>query len=139
MKVFSKQFIIFLILFASYTIVFRIGLSHFLREYQPTWLGFISIFYGVIIFITAFILGWSDGQKNVFFDIGLRWNLGSLIIWSVISALWLLLGHPADLESVYQLIHPLFIWGSIAIVHTGFFLWLRRKTIKGIHKSEIFE
>lgn len=139
MKVFSKHFIIFLALLTTITLLFRIGLSHFLTEFQPTWITVIPIGYGIICFFSGFFLGMADGQKNSFYDIGLRWNLGTMIIWTAVSLAWFLWGNPAEIEHIAQISYPLIIWSVIVIVHVGFFLWVRRKTIKGIHKSEIFE
>ncbi len=139
MKVFSKQFSLFLLAMAIYTLVFRMCLSHFLTNSNPIAAGISSIVYGIIIFFTAFFLGKSDGQKNAYFDIGLRWNIGSMIIWTIVSLAWFYFGKPAQYEFAVQILSALFIWGIIAIIHVGLFLWIRRKTIKGIHRSEIFE
>ncbi len=139
MKVFSKQFTAFLALMAVYTLVFRISLSHFLTDYSPLGIALSAAIYSIIIFFTAFFLGKADGQKNAFFDIGLRWNLGSMFIWSAVSFAWFFWGKPAEYEYAVQIIRALLIWGFITLFHVGIFLWVRRKTIKGIHRSEIFE
>jgi len=139
MKLISKQYLLYLSTVVIYTLVFRIFLSHFISNYSPVMILIVAVAYGALMFITAFYLGKSDGISNGFFDIGLRWHLGTMILWTLVSLAWLYFGNKAESEHPVQVYHTLLIWSFFAIAHIIVFLVVRRKTIKGIHKSEIFE
>jgi hypothetical protein len=138
MKVFTKQLIIFAILMALYTLIFRIILSYCIGHSSWILLGASSLLYFGIIFFTAFFLGKADAQKNPFFDLGLRFHLTSYVVWAGVSFGWFYLGNPHKYEHVTDILHPLLYWGFIVIMHTIIFLFTRKDTIRGIRRDEIF-
>jgi len=138
MKIFTRQLIIFAILMAIYTLIFRIVLSYCIGNQSWILLGATSLLYFGIIFFTAFFLGKSDAQENPFFDLGLRFHVTSYLIWAGVSFGWFYLGHPHHYEHVTDILHPLLYWGFIVILHTVIFLITRKDTIRGIRKDEIF-
>jgi hypothetical protein len=78
-------------------------------------------------------------MDNFFFDAGFRWNLTTGIVWGAASEAWFLL----DLHSLYESIRvvhlTLMIWSGFLLIHFIIFLILRRRTIKGVHRTDIFE
>ena len=78
-------------------------------------------------------------MENNLFDAGFRWNLTTWIVWGLASEAWFLLGFHSHCESIRVLHITLLIWSGFLLIHFVVFLILRRKTIKGIHKTDIFE
>jgi len=139
MKIITRNLLLFAGLLLAYTLLFRFGLSSLLTAEKWAWVVILSVFYGGIIFITAWMTGRNDGRENFLFDAGFRWNLTTFIVWGVASEAWFLL----DLQSVHEpirIVHiTLIIWSIFLLLHFILFMILRRRTIKGVHKTDIFE
>ena len=119
--------------------LFRFGLSNLLSAEKWLWVLVISVVYGAMIFVTAWMTGKRDGMNNYLFDAGFRWNLTTFIVWGAASETWFLLGFHSVQESI-RIVHiTLLIWSGFLILHLILFLILRKRTIKGVHKTNIFE
>jgi hypothetical protein len=139
MKIVSRNLLLFAFLLLVYTILFRYGLSSLLTAEKWIWVILISVVYGAIIFVTAWMTGKRDGINNFLFDAGFRWNLTTFIVWGVASEAWFLLGLHSQYETI-RIVHiTLLIWSGFLVLHLILFLILRKRTIKGVHKSNIFE
>ena len=139
MKIVSRNLLLFAFLMLVYTILFRFGLSSLLTSEKWIWLIPLSVIYGVIVFVTAWMTGKRDGINNFLFDAGFRWNLTTFIAWGVASEAWFLLGFHSKHETI-RIVHiTLLIWSGFLLLHLILFLILRKRTIKGIHKSNIFK
>lgn len=139
MKIISRNLLLFAFLLLAYTLAFRFGLSTLLPAEKWIWVIVISVAYGAAIFVTAWTTGKRDGMNNFLFDAGFRWNLTTFIVWGVASEAWFLLGLHSSYESIRVVHITLLIWSGFLILHLILFLILRRRTIKGIHKTDIFE
>lgn len=139
MKIITRNLLIFAALLFTYTILFRFGLSSLLTAEKWIWVIVISVLYGGIIFITAWMTGKRDGKENFLFDAGFRWNITTFIIWGIASEAWFLLGYHSSSESIGVVHITLLIWSGFLVLHFILFLILRRRTIKGVHKTDIFE
>jgi len=140
MKIISRNLLLFAALLLVYTLLFRFGLGQLLTAEKWFWVIIIAILYGGIIFITAWTTGKRDGMENFLFDAGFRWNFTTFLVWGAASEAWFLL----DLHSAYESIRvvhiTLLIWSGFLLLHFLLFLILRRRrTIKGVHKTDIFE
>ena len=91
MKIITKNLGLYAGLLLAYTVLFRFGLSSLLTAEKWLWVTLIAVFYGAIIFVTAWMTGRRDGKEN------------------------------------------------FLLLHFILFLVLRRRTIKGVHKTDIFE
>ena len=139
MKILSPNLLLFALLLLVYTLLFRWGLSSLLTAERFLWVILISVAYGSIIFFTAWTTGKRDGMNNFLFDAGFRWSLTTFIVWGAASEAWFLLGLNSVHESI-RIVHiTLLIWSGFLVLHFILFLILRRRTIKGVHKSDIFE
>lgn len=139
MKIFTKYYVLYLVLFAVYTIVFRYLLSSSLDAEHYTRVWIYAILYGLVIFITAWNLGKADGIKRFRFDAGTRFHAGTYLVWGIISELWFLLDLGSSHETIRIVHFTLIFWGFFLMLHFIFFFFLRKRTIKGIHKSELFD
>ena len=139
MKIITRNLLLFAFLLFIYTVLFRFGLSTLLTEEAWFWVVTISVVYGAIIFITAWMTGRRDGMENFFFDAGFRWNFTTFVVWGITSEAWFLLRLHSQYETI-RIVHiTLLIWSGFLVLHFILYLILRRRTIKGIHKSDIFE
>ena len=139
MKIISRNLLLFAFLLLVYTLLFRFGLGRLLTTEKWFWVIIIAVLYGAMIFVTAWMTGKRDGMENFLFDAGFRWNLTTFVVWGAASEAWFLL----DLHSAYEsirIVHiTLLIWSGFLLLHFILFLILRRRTIKGVHKTDIFE
>ncbi len=139
MKIISRNLLLFALLLLIYTVLFRFGLGSLLTAEKWAWVVIISVAYGAMIFVTAWMTGKRDGMNNFLFDAGFRWNLTTFIVWGLASEGWFLLGFHSAYESI-RIVHiTLLIWSGFLLLHLILFLILRRRTIKGIHKTNIFD
>ncbi len=139
MKIISRNLLLFALLLLVYTILFRFGLGKLLDTEQYTWVWIISVIYGGAIFVTAWTSGRRDGMENFLFDAGFRWNLTTFLVWGITSEAWFLLGLHSAHESIMAVHITLMIWSGFLVLHLILFLVLRRRTIRGVHKTDIFD
>lgn len=139
MKIVSRNLLLFALLLFIYSVLFRFGLSSLLTAERWVWVILISVAYGAAIFFTAWTTGKRDGMNNFLFDAGFRWNLTTFVVWGAVSEAWFLLGFNSAYEPI-RIVHiTLLIWSGFLLLHFILFLILRRRTIKGVHKTNIFE
>jgi hypothetical protein len=139
MKIISKQLGLFAILFSIYTVSFRYLLSDALQDERFSIVWLYAVFYAVIIFITAWHLGKAEGIKRILFDAGLRFHVTTYLCFGIISELWFILDFNADNESISIVHYTLIFWGLGLLLHFAIFFMLRKDTIRGIAKSDIFD
>jgi hypothetical protein len=139
MKIITRNLLLFASLLLVYTVLFRFGLSSLLSAEKWIWVMIIAVLYGALIFVTAWMTGKRDGKENFLFDAGFRWNLTTGIIWGLASEAWFLLGFHSEYESIRAVHITLLIWSGFIVLHFILFLILRRRTIGGVHKKDIFE
>ena len=139
MKIVSRNLLLYAFLLFAYSLAFRFGLSTLLTAEKWAWVVIIAVAYGAAIFVTAWMTGKRDGMNNFLFDAGFRWNLTTFIVWGAASEAWFLLGFHSVHETI-RIVHiTLLIWSGFLILHLILFLILRRRTIKGVHKTNIFD
>ena len=139
MKIITKNLLLFASLLFVYTVLFRFGLGQLLTAEKWGWVAILAVLYGGIIFITAWMTGRRDGRENFLFDAGFRWNLTTFVVWGIASEAWFLLGLHSKYETIRVVHITLLIWSAFLVLHFILFLILRRRTIHGVHKTDIFE
>jgi len=139
MKIISRNLLLFALLLFIYTVLFRFGLGQLLMAEKWAWVAIIAVVYGIAIFVTAWMTGKREGMNNFLFDAGFRWNLTTFIVWGAASEAWFLLGLHSAYESIRVVHITLLIWSGFLVLHLILFLILRRRTIKGVHRTDIFE
>ena len=139
MKFITKNLIAYAILLLIYSVIFRYTLSSLLEaeKFIPAMIS--GVVYGVLIFITAWILGKAHTIRKFVFDAGLGFNVTTYIVWGLVSELWFILGYNSKYENIRSVHYTLIIWGVFLIIHFLIYWRLRSRTIKGVLKSEIFD
>ncbi len=139
MKIFSKNYLIFLALILVYTILFRYTLGSFLAVEKYGWVIAVACIYGFLMGFTGWFTGIREGRANFLFDAGFRWSLGTYLVFGIVSMAWVHIPIKPWSGSAWNVHIALIIWGFFVLMHLLFFLLLRRRTIKGVHKADIFE
>ena len=140
MKIISKSLILFASLVIILTLLFRIGLSSLLTAENYGLVIGISILYGILMFLSGWLTGLREGKENFRFDAGFRWNLTTFVCYHLVSLSWFWLELNSESENIRSGVYvAMVIWSFFLVLHLMLFLILRRRTIKGIHKKEIFE
>ena len=140
MKYISKNLILFASLVFVLTLLFRLGLSSLLTAENYSLVIAISIFYGVLMFLSGLLTGRREGKENFRFDAGFRWSLVTFLMYHLVSLPWFWLGFNSESENITSGVYvAMVIWSIFLLLHLILFLILRQRTIKGVHKSDIFE
>jgi hypothetical protein len=139
MKLTSKYLYFFAISFVAFTLLFRLGLSHFLEAEKFRTVMWIAISYGLLLFAVGWIFGRAHGVSTFQFDIGITFHITGYLAWSITSLMWFWTGLNSSMESINSVYQAMAIWGVFLAVHFLVFLLVRKNSIKGIHKSEIFD
>jgi hypothetical protein len=140
MKIITRNLLLFAILLLMYTLLFRFGLGRLLTAEKWLWVMIISLLYGGVIFVTGWTTGKRDGMENFLFDAGFRWNLTTFLVWGAASEAWFLLELHSAYENIRVVHITLLVWSGFLLLHFLLFLILRRRrTIRGVHKTDIFE
>ncbi len=135
----TKNLKIFSILFFLYTIIFRYLLSHSITNNEPTLKWIAAIIYGILIFITAFMLGKSENISTGVIYVGFKYHLFSYIIFNLIALLWYAMKFSSKYENINFVLIVIGIWGAIVLLHFIFTLLSSKSAVKGIPKEDIFE
>lgn len=139
MKIFNGFVALHAVLFCVYTVTFRYYLSRSLiaGNYHLPWI--FAALYGILVFTTAWNLGSKKSKRILVMDAGLPFHASTYFVWGLVSEIWFLLGYSAPQESIGTVHLTLLVWSVFLAAHTIFFFILRKNTVKGISKSEIFE
>ncbi len=133
----SKNLKIFVILFTVYTLVFRYILYLSIIHHNHTLTWSTSIIYGIVIYLTAFLLGKADNLKSGRLSLGFKYHLAVYIIYNTIAILWYLSGY-LRYESLKIIFIIILFWGLGLLLHVFQNLKNHKETIRGVPKDEIF-
>ncbi|MDR2083993.1 MAG: hypothetical protein LBP67_03260 [Bacteroidales bacterium] len=140
MKIFTSNLLKFTAIIIVTTSLFRLTLSSFLANKLIIPTIFLAIFYGLLMFFFGWYFGKKDYEYLPIFDLGLRYNTITFVIFCGISELWFLLKLNAPYEHVRGLRITELIWLIILIIHLIIYLiYRKRHSFKGLDKTEIFE
>ena len=139
MKALTKNLLLFALFFFAGAVLFRYGLSYFLenRMFGQVWVIAVAYFFYNIS------IGWYFGKKDYedlpLYDVGFRFHLATYVIFNLVSKLWFVFGYHAAIENIKTVHNMALYWGIGVVIHFMLFLISRKQSIKGIHKSDIFE
>ncbi len=139
MKYFTKNLIIFSVLLAVITIVFRYALSSLLQNQHFSWVWIITVCYALFIFSLGWIFGKRDRLAFAWYDIGIRFHFNTYIICNAIAYIWFTLEFQSSYEKIASVYSTMIYWGIGLLIHFIIYLYTRKHSIKGIQRSELFE
>lgn len=132
MKIFTKNYITWLILIMIFTLIHQIFFSKLLTEKSIVLAVIISSIYVILLASTTALFFSKD--KYLFSIYSLKWGIGLFSAYELVRYFWILFGNPAP----SQKIRP-FLIVIIAVIYLFLYFIYKRTSIKGIGKSEIFD
>lgn len=139
MKSITKNLIYFSIILFITTLVFRYALSTMLHNKLFNYIWFLTVGYGVIVFIFGWVFGKRDNLTLPLYDIGFRFHLATFIICNSIAEAWYLLNLQSAYENIKWVHLTVIIWGVVILLHYILYIITRKNAIQGIKKSDLFE
>lgn len=139
MKYITKNLVIHSVIFL---------LSSFLFRYLISWSLTNNHFHGVwivsaIYFISLTVMIWRfsvlDKKHLPLYDLGLRFHVATFFIWFLVSLIWFEFGSISTHEHIIQVYIASVIWLVILLIHFIMYRLTRKKSFKGLKKSEIFD
>ena len=139
MKIFTKNFLLFIASAFAIITISRMLLSYFLSQqnFNGAWLT--ALVWGISLFISGRYFGKKDVEYLPLYQSGYRFHLATYLIFACVSFVWFKMEMNSLYEYISQLYQTLFWWGIFLIFHTILFATSLNKSIKGLEKSEIFE
>lgn len=117
----------------------RAFLSHYITDHNIIGVWCSSILWGISMYIAGWYFGKKDMEYLPFFYSGYKFHVATYLVFAFVSFSWLKIGFNDANETFGQVINTLLIWAIFLMIHTVSFLNYRKKAIKGLNKSKIFE
>ena len=139
MKTITKQILEFTITAFVLSVSFRILLS-FSIENKLNFLGILTaILYGSLMFVAGWYFGQKEKRNLPILDIGFRYHLITFLIHNGVSILWFSLGLSSKFENLNSVISTTIYWSPLLIIHFVCYLLIKKKTVDGLNKENIFD
>lgn len=139
MKILTPCLLRFVFVSAILSVIFRYMLSYGIENRLTAVIILAAVMYGVLLFIAGWYFGKGDAQYLPVLDIGFRFHLATYLIHVGISELWFLLGFNSSMERIGTVHITAIIWGGFLLIHFIIFMYARKKSIRGLDRSELFE
>ncbi len=139
MKSSKKYLLVFALLYAFCTLIFRATLSYSLEHHLYYLIWVASAVYFILLFSIGWILGKAYSFQRIKNDFGLFFHISSYLSVIITTEMWFIFGHPATNETIKHVNYMALYWGILLFIHIVIYFILKRKTIRGISKSEIFD
>ncbi len=140
MRFITRNLLFFALSFTVLTIVMKSSIGAALDAglfYTLPWI--IGAAYGVITFGLGWFFGSRDSRTLPMYDAGFRYHLATFVVFAVVSELWNALGLMSEYDSFWPWRIIEIIWAVFVVAHFAWFVISRKKTIKGIEKSDLFD
>lgn len=139
MKTITKELMNFALTFGLGALVFRYLLSHLLDSESSVSIWVLSVGY----FVFNFLIGWYFGKREYMllplYDIGFRVHFTTYLIFNLVSFAWFCAGFHSRFERPEHFYYTALYWGIALAIHFLFFISAKRKTIRGLHKKDLFQ
>ena len=121
------------------TVLFRIALSSFITNQMIVAVVMTSIVYGVLMWFNGSFFGRKDYEDLPIYDVGFRFHLATFLTHNVISILWFTFGFQSKYESVRIIYLTAAIWSLFLLAHFIYYLSVRKSTVNGLDREDLFE
>lgn len=139
MKTITPFLLRFILVITLLTIAFRFFLSYGINHESLVLIILSAVLYGVFMFVSGWYFGKKDAEYLPLYDVGFRMHLSTYTVHNGISMLWFAFGFNSSVENVSVVYITAIAWGTILLVHLGFFIWTRQHTIKNLHREDLFD
>ena len=121
------------------TVLFRIALSSFITNQMIVAVVMTSIVYGVLMWFNGSFFGRKDYEDLPIYDVGFRFHLTTFLTHNLISILWFTFGFQSKYESVRIIYLTAAIWSLFLLAHFIYYLSVRKSTVNGLDREDLFE
>ena len=135
----TKHLVWFTITTLLLSIGFKLFFSFLFRERIYVFADLVGgAVYGVSVAIAGWLFGEREARHLPINDFGFRYHLATFLVFNLVWGGCAALGWDKykSIASSYGL---MIIWGAFLLAHLVLFLRLRKKTIDGLDKEDIFE
>ncbi|MCB0753510.1 MAG: hypothetical protein KDC52_18710 [Ignavibacteriae bacterium] len=139
MKLLTKNQFSFAIFFLVITIILHAGITLLLNAKEFTMVWFFVPVYVIPVFIAGWVLGKKDNQYLPLTVTGFKFHLITYVVSNSVALLKHLLGFASVYENIKTVYLTIIYWGIGLLIHFVLYMLARKKSIKGISKSELFE
>lgn len=139
MKIITPYLLRFGIAASILTILFRYALSNLLAEGLPLLVFVVAVIYGTAMFFSGRFYGKKDIEYLPIADIGFRFHLTTYLIYNLVSWLWFVADFHSSSENIQAVHYTALVWGVFLIIHLGFYIYSRKRTINHLDKDELFD
>lgn len=139
MKTVTRYLVGFAIAAFLLTIAFKCSLSFSLDRQQFVATKIFSVLYALSMFAFGWFFGKKDGAYLPIFDVGFRFHFTTFVIHNLVCGLWFLLKLNSVREKAESFYTILIVWGILLLAHFIIYLALRKKTIDGLNRDDLFE
>ena len=139
MKFFTNYLLKFTFIAIILTFVFRFFLTYGVTHQNVFLIIISSVIYGLCMFLNGSYFGKKERKHLPIFDVGFRFHLMIYLVHNICSELWFYLNFTSKFEQIGVVHLTAFYWGVFLAIHFCIYLYLKKKTIRGLRKEEIFE
>ena len=135
----TKHLVWFTITTLLLSIGFRLLLNFLLNEQLYVFSDVAGAVYGASVFAAGWLFGEKEGRHLPINDMGFRYNLATFLVFNLVWGGWIVLGLNGEYGSLRSLYGIALIWSPLLLIHLFLSLRLRKKSIEGLDKEDIFE
>jgi L-asparagine transporter-like permease len=139
MKYITKNLLIHSVIFLLASFLFRYLMSWSLSKGYFNGVWIVSAVY----FLTLTVMIWRfsilDKKHLPLYDLGFRFHVATFIVWLLVSLIWFEFGSISAHEHIIQVYIASIIWLVILLIHFIVYRLTRKKSFKGLKKSDIFD
>lgn len=139
MKYFTKNLLIHSAILLLTSFLFRYLISWSLSNNYFTGVWVIASIYCTSVYIMIWRFSILDQKHLPFYDLGFRFHLATYLIWLLVSYIWFSVGSISTHEHINQVHISGLYWLIALVMHFLIYLFTRKKSFKGLKKSEIFD
>jgi len=125
--------------FGGLTLVLSVAFFYYLvaslqaQDFGNIWL--IALGFGLLLFASGLIFGYSDSMRRSRADLGFQYHLMTFVIVNLVGAPWLIVALGTGSNNLINIAYQCGPWAIGLAIHYYF----SSKSIKGMNKDEIFD
>lgn len=139
MKYITKNLLIHSVIFLLASFLFRYLMSWSLSNGYFNGVWIVSAVY----FLTLTVMIWRfsilDKKHLPLYDLGFRFHVATFIVWLLVSLIWFEFGSISAHEHIIQVYIASIIWLAVLLINFIVYRLTRKKSFKGLKKSDIFD
>jgi L-asparagine transporter-like permease len=139
MKYITKNLLIHSVIFLLASFLFRYLMSWSLSKGYFNGVWIVSAVY----FLTLTVMIWRfsilDKKHLPLYDLGFRFHVATFLVWLLVSLIWFEFGSISAHEHIIQVYIASIIWLVVLLIHFIVYRLTRKKSFKGLKKSDIFD